>query len=390
MSEPFEIRKNETSTSWIFFAARANVAGPRRSLAERLGEINPVLIVEEAVSAIRRPGAYPLEYRRRPLGAKATEYRPFHTPELIPGLNLPLKFLNRRRLLREVQTMFRGSPTVVCYDSPSQYHLVGQFHEVVAVYFAVDDRTITVTGAPIKGELESEQKLLARADLVVCVSDALAKTLRGRAPSPDQPPVYVLPNGYDERIFDPDRSYPEPQPLRTVSRPRILVSGHISERIDWDGIGAACHVRPEWTWIFIGRTDPGVSEKIVSRLGIRAQYYPAVDVSDIPAWIRHCDACAVPYRLNNFTRASSPLKAIEYLAMGKPVLSTRVPSLDRYGKVIEWVDEGNGESYARALDRCNNTEAYFSGREARRHAVKGDSWAIRASQFRDMVLNGNS
>jgi glycosyltransferase involved in cell wall biosynthesis len=71
--------------------------------------------------------------------------------------------------------------------------------------------------------------------------------------------------------------------------------------------------------------------------------------------------------------------------MRAPVLSTRIPSLERYGEAIEWVDEGDGQSYARALDELANQVRYQEIRDFRQQAVSRDSWSIRVNQFREIM-----
>jgi glycosyltransferase involved in cell wall biosynthesis len=105
----------------------------------------------------------------------------------------------------------------------------------------------------------------------------------------------------------------------------------------------------------------------------------------VPAWIAHCDACAVPYRLNDFTRASSPLKAIEYLGAGAPVLSTEVPSLSAFGNAIAWVRQGDGASYAAALDAVAAEGRSAGAVERRRAAVRAESWGNKVQRFRDLL-----
>jgi glycosyltransferase involved in cell wall biosynthesis len=85
--------------------------------------------------------------------------------------------------------------------------------------------------------------------------------------------------------------------------------------------------------------------------------------------------------------ASSPLKAVEYLAMGAPVLSTRIPSLECYDGAIEWVKEGDGESYAKALDEIANQAGKQEIRQLRRRVVSRDSWGGRVKQFREIVFD---
>jgi UDP-galactopyranose mutase len=213
--------------------------------------------------------------------------------------------------------------------------------------------------------------------------------------------VHVLPNGYDERLFDPERKLPEPALFADIPRPRIIVTGHVSERIDWDGVEAAIKARPNWTWVFVGPADrdmPGKIEKLsvqtadLGNGGVRPRiiWRDAIPLEGVPALIAHCDACAVPYRLNAFTRASSPLKAVEYLAMGAAVMSTRVPSLGGYGKTIQWIEERDGSSYARALDEILSERNDAARIQARRDAVRNESWAKKKNQFRNLVLNAES
>jgi glycosyltransferase involved in cell wall biosynthesis len=314
-------------------------------------------------------------------------YQLLHLPERLPGMSGILRQLNRRQLQRDLNHLLpQIARRIVCYDSPTQDNLVGKLREDLSIYLAIDDRTITTRGEPISGELEAEVRLLSKVDRVVCVSETLAEVLRSRLPSGRTIPIHVLPNGYNERLFNPNLDRYEPDALRRIPRPRILVAGHISERIDWEGVKGAVRARPEWTWVFVGLADNGMKEKI-SALGGSNFYHPPVPVEQVPAWIKHCNACAVPYRLNSFTMASSPLKAVEYLAMGAPVLSTRITSLGSYDGAIEWVREGDGESYARAIDEIANQVKNQEIRQLRRRVVSGDSWGLRVKQFREIVFN---
>lgn len=68
-----------------------------------------------------------------------------------------------------------------------------------------------------------------------------------------------------------------------------------------------------------------MKEKIGFIFGDKGFWLPPVHGAEITAWIEHCDACAVSYRLNYFTRAKNPLMAMEYLAMDSPILRAKVP-----------------------------------------------------------------
>jgi glycosyltransferase involved in cell wall biosynthesis len=375
--------------AWIFFAGNAKPTSMRRALAERLAERESVVIVYQPVSFLRDkklPG-FAKRCERLSGGNGACYYRPIYFPARLPGVGKILKHLNQRLLERELNSLLpKNGKRIVCYDSPTHDQLIGKLGEDLRVYIAIDEKTLTMSGEPIQGEVEAEKRLLGRVDRVICVSEKLAEVLRSRVPCGRSLSIFVLPNGYDERIFDPGKSYLEPSDLAHVPKPRILVAGHISERIDWEGITGAVKARPNWTWVFIGPADAGMVERI-NTIGGSTLYHPTVPVEKVPAWIRYCNACAVPYRLNPFTMASSPLKAIEYLAMGSPVLSTRIPGLQAYGDVIHWVDESCGMSYARGLDKALEEKKDFGRMNARCMAVSNDSWARKAETFKAIVLN---
>ncbi len=182
--------------------------------------------------------------------------------------------------------------------------------------------------------------------------------------------------------------------LAGVPRPRVLVTGHISERIDWPGIIGALSERPEWSWVLAGPADEGMQDKVAAvtandnaRLGTaKLVLLPSVAVEHVPGLIQHCDACAVPYRLNPFTLASSPLKAVEYLAMGAPVRVLESLSLNPYGHVIHWVEPGVGASYAKALDSIRREGRDSELANLRRSTVTGQSTTAKTKAFRAIVL----
>jgi len=373
----------------VFFANNAKPSFTQRALAYRLAEQFPVVVVTRGLSLLRE--------RKRPslverIGTRTDlpylrEYTPIHYPERLPLLGRWLKAYGQKLLHSELDRVlapFSLARRIVCYDSPSQYPLVGTLGEDLSVYLAIDDRTVTVWGEPIPGEQEAEQELLARVDRVVCVSEPLAATLRARASGKRDLPIDVLTNGYDERLFDPHREWDEPVGLAKVPRPRILVTGHVSERIDWDGIAAAAALGPNWSWVFVGPTDDGMAKRIANiaaATGARMFLHSSVPHENVPAWIAHCDACAVPYRLNDFTRASSPLKAIEYLGAGAPVLSTQIPSLSIFGNSIAWVRQGEGTSYVAALEVLAEQGRSGAVVERRRSSVRNETWAHKVRSF---------
>ena len=368
--------RDRAPISWIFFATGASPSFLQKALACRLSETDPVVIVERPVSALRQPGRWPLSRRRQGM-----EYQPFFWPQRIPLFGDWSQRRNLRYLSSELDRLGPGPVRVVVFDSPAHYQLVGKLKEALSVYLAIDDRTLTLAGIPIAGELEAERELLRRVDIVLGVSKPLARLLRRRMPGDARAGVHVLANGFDERLFSPVSSFPEPIGLHGVSRPLVLIVGHVSERLDWLGLSDCRRRRPAAQWLFLGPMEKGMKKRIIQLGG---HHRPPVPLSEVPAWLACADVCAVPYRRNRFTQASCPIKALEYLAMGAPTLSTRIPSLNHLGAAVQWVREGDGGSYAAALDRLLTTE-YTQASCRRRAAVASDTLGYRVHAFRRLV-----
>jgi glycosyltransferase involved in cell wall biosynthesis len=374
---------------WIIFAPNRKPNDFMNAIAKVVRRVGRVLLIDDFLSALQQPWNWPMDTRVYSVpGLPACQcYKILHTPERIRGISSFLRCLNTKRIVNDFDRLISSEDRLVVYDRPSQNYLVGRFRERLSIYIALDDMTLTVTGETIPGELEAERRLLNKVDVAICVSETLAQRLRDRSDPFRKPEILVVPNGYDDEIFNPGRHWPEPEGLRYVPRPRILVAGHISERIDWDGVIAASRLKPEWNWVFVGPTTREIKESMIKRLGLRGFFFPSVPLTDVPAWLVHSDACAVPYRLNPFTQASNPLKALEYLAMGKPVLSTRVPSLESYNAVVEWIDEGDGVSYVIALDKVIAQSNDANLKTLRRQAVANDTWTNRVCQFLEIVFS---
>ena len=373
--------------SWVFFVRGLEPCFVDNALARRVAETERLIAVGPNVSLLRSPGQ--LSFRKRlskpPAESIEAYYRPLHFPARLPAVGAVCAKLKLSLFRREMGRILSDRPTIVCYNSPIQHNMVGVLEESLSVYYVTDDFTVDLQGGPIPGELEAEQDLLERIDLVICVSQPLAQLMRGRAPKGKHHAIHLLPNFYDERVFNPEMTYPEPEALRDVPCPRILVAGHISDRIDWDGIAAASKLRPDWSWVFLGRSSATSTEARIDQLAGRGILLPGVPYAAVPAWIQHSDACSVPYRLNRFTLSSDPVKAPEYLAMGAPVLSTRIPALSRFGEAVYWVEEGNGGSYAKALDAATERSGSHELRALRTLASVPDSLTARAHQFRTII-----
>ncbi len=232
--------------------------------------------------------------------------------------------------------------------------------------------------------------LLKDAHLVVASSDAIASSLRKKAKCD---PV-VIPNGVDFELFSSavDKPGTEPPDIAKIPRPRISYVGNITSKVDF-GLLADLAVRnPLWNFVLVGRKlklDKIAQEGYQKCLGLQNVYFLGEKGHlDLPVYAVNMDVNIMIYRTSNrlWCYAGYPLKMHEYLAVGKPIVSSDIESVRPFKNVLR---------VARNLDdwECAIREG-ICGRgvgswEERRAVASNNTWDHRVCQLdqelRDMV-----
>lgn len=249
---------------------------------------------------------------------------------------------------------------------PTAIDAVGRLGESSVVYYAGDDFA-GLAGVDHGPVTKQERQLVARADLVLAASETLTSQLRSDA--------IALPHGYDSALFSkptiPARDLP-------MSGPVAGFYGSISEWLDQELVAKAAEMLPNWTFLFVGpvQTDIARLKKCdnIRFLGPRPH-------DALPRYSQHWTASLLPFCDNRQIRACNPLKLREYLATGRPVISTDFPALAPYRDAVDVID--GPAALATALGRAEETDTQACQRRAA--AVAGESWDARAD-YLDKLL----
>ena len=114
----------------------------------------------------------------------------------------------------------------------------------------------------------------------------------------------------------------DPEDQRDIPHPRLGFFGVVDERFDVELLDEASRLRPDWQFVIIGpvvKIDP---EILPRRENIH--YLGGKSYEDLPSYIAGWDVALLLFALNESTRFISPTKTPEYLAAGKPVVSTPI------------------------------------------------------------------
>jgi glycosyltransferase involved in cell wall biosynthesis len=200
--------------------------------------------------------------------------------------------------------------------------MAGRLGEAALVYDCMDELASFRFAPP--DLREREKFLLARADLVFTGGLGLYD-----ARSREHGNVHFFGCGVDLEHFAQARA-PQtrvPPAVADLPGPVLGYFGVIDERLDYGLIAALAEAYPRGSIVMAGPLAKVQAAELPAHPNIHwlgQQPYEA-----LPALVKGFDLCLMPFALNEATRYINPTKTLEYLAAGKPVLSTAVPDVAR-------------------------------------------------------------
>jgi glycosyltransferase involved in cell wall biosynthesis len=278
----------------------------------------------------------------------------------------------RREALRACARLRLSGPRIAWFSLPSAAPLRGTLGEVASVFYYQDryDQFSHVDGERLRRQVG---ELARSCDLVIASAESLAKDLRRRGAE-----VLVVGHGVDVERFT---GYsPPPHDLVGLERPLVGYVGLLDDYLDVEAIIDVANRLDRGTVVLVGPTNIDVRALEHPRLMLLGRRpYDA-----IPAYLAAFDTCLVPFRDNELTRGVNPIKLREYLAAGRPVVSSPLPEVLPYADVVELASRR--EEFFPAVQRTLAPGYDTPARqEARRRRVAGESWDSRARTIEELM-----
>lgn len=302
----------------------------------------------------------------RPAEVIAPRVLPWHHRGLV-------RVFNRRTLLRQIGGALArhagGRAPILVTGSPPSVVVAGRLGERFGVYYCMDDFSAlpSVSGWMLQ-PLEAE--LLRRVDATVATAEALTAMRR-----PASGATMYLPQGVNHAHFETPR--PIPEDLAKLPRPIIGFAGGVSDCVDQAIVRALARRFSSGSVVLVGPLTTAnwrVRADNVYLLGARPY-------ADLPAYVQAFDVATIPYVHNDWTRSVDPLKLLEYVAAGVPVVTTGLPEVRKYAHLVQ-VAEGP-ESFVDAVAAAQGIDRAVLARH--RAAVRQHGWAQRAAAFEDWL-----
>jgi glycosyltransferase involved in cell wall biosynthesis len=240
--------------------------------------------------------------------------------------------LIRLRFIRRAFRKLDVRDAVLWVYAPDAGRILGKLGESCSVYYCADDwaaqdqwwnRAVDIR--------KREEELGAKADLIVGTSTKIVKRW-----SQIHPNAIFVSNGADVASFKEarDPALQEPEDMRAIPGPRIGYIGYVDSRFDTTLYEKLSESRPDWSFVIVGPLNAMNMDLTKLRKMPNVFFLGGRARAQLPAYLKSFDVCTIPYILNTLSESIFPLKLFEYLAAGRPIVTTLLPELLPYRNYI--------------------------------------------------------
>lgn len=304
-----------------------------------------------------------------------------YSPVTLPVHHVPVaRRLNQAGLYFQVRfasTRVRLKKPIVWVACPAACDAARKIPRQALVYQRTD-RYEEFPGVDTGKIREMDLVLKRAADVTFFVNTALFEEERSQCRF-----AYLLDHGVDyDHFAHVDQTEDVPKEMKGLKSPIVGFFGGIDDHTFDVALAAEVAGKcPEMTFVFVG----GVSADVTALEALaNVHFIGKRPYQQIPRYGRCFDVAIMPWRQNRWIEACNPVKLKEYLALGKPVVSTPFRELENYQGLV-YVGRGSQE-FAAALGRAL-AEDGPQRRRLRRARVWGHSWDAKAREAIEAIFS---
>jgi len=314
-----------------------------------------------------------------------TVYSPFALPTFQKSFSLTI-YLNRillPLLVKRKIKKLKDDKLILWIYHPRYVDLIGKFKEELVVYDCMDDFTSLLSHYEDREEnARNERELLKKANIVFAGGYSIADLKRN-----SREDIRVFPSAVETDHFKKTLSsnIEIPDDIKDIQHPILGYWGAVDERLDHRLLEQLALRHPDWSIVLLG---PIVRHKVgnLAYLDKRKNVFwlGPKDYSLLPNYAKAFDICLNPFVLTREGKHLSPTKTLEYLATGKPIVSTPVTDVVRCFDGV--VSIANGvEEFEVAVKRCME-EDNESLKQKRIDFTENKTWENTVWKMEELIL----
>jgi glycosyltransferase involved in cell wall biosynthesis len=313
-------------------------------------------------------------------------YSPFALPTLKKKLAICIKlnkillpFLIRRKLKK----LNFEDPIVWLYH-PSYNNLIGKFGEGLIVYDCMDDFTSLISVYDDREKIERDEKyLLRKADLVFAGGYSIGDLKKN-----SREDIHIFPSAVDIDHFKKALAdnIEIPDDIKDIQHPILGYWGAIDERMDHRLLESLALRHPDWSIVLLGPIVKHTIKDFPYLKKLKNIFWLGPkDYSLLPNYAKAFDVCLNPFVLTREGKHLSPTKTLEYLATGKPVVSTPLTDVLRFYDGVVNIADGV-EEFEKAVKRCLE-EDNESLKQKRIDSTENKTWENTVRKMEELILD---
>jgi len=373
-----------------------------RYLIEALSKLVPnskILCVENpidlVVSLIKHPSQFLSRMRNGNVIRRVRENLYIYRPWIFLNVHLAANFflfqkINLRCIKFQLDDVvmrsnFRTNSLITWFTDPFQVDYMNVLNAKCKIFDCYDEyaaQSNSIYFRTKKELMKKEKRILQHVDLTFVVSDLLYKNKE-----PSARKTYIIPNAVDVDHFGKSagNSTILAEDIMHIPHPIIGFHGNLSDRIDIDLLDWLAERKKEWSFVLVGGKDENMKYKqILMEFAEKKNVYLLGNkpYEVLPGYLKAFDVCLVPFREDDlFSLSCSPLKLYEYLATGKPIVSTNLPGVFSFGSLVRIAQDKN--EFEKNIREALMEKGKY--REMRIRASEANSWRKRAQGVIDIL-----
>lgn len=269
-----------------------------------------------------------------------------------------------------------SGPEVAWFYSAAFSPLLADFKFDKVVYDCMDELSLFKGAAP---ELMHQEKfLISEADVIFTGGKSLYESKNKHHNN-----VYCFPSSVERKHFEKAlTNIPVPDDIRNIKKPIVGYFGVIDERINLELLQQTALLQPEVSFVMIGPLAK-ISEQDLPREQ-NIHYLGMKSYSQLPNYLKAFDIAMMPFALNDATKFISPTKTLEYMAAGKPIISTAIKDVQRdYSHCIPIV--ASAEDFAKQVKEILKNPGGSNTQVEYKTILDNTSWDSTAAQMKQLL-----
>lgn len=289
------------------------------------------------------------------------------------------------RELRRIERILNLKNIIFWSYNPMFVEFIGRLNEKLFVFDAVDNWSEHPSYLKLMRRrklLKNYQAIAEKADLVFTVSSGLVDFFQnlGRKKT-----TLWAPNGVDFAHFNDPAFINKDNVLSKIDKPIIGYLGTIECRVDIDLIAKISREHKDKIIALCGPVWPSIKSELHRKLKYckNVLLIGRVKYNDAPSYLNKFNVAIIPHKINEFIKSTNPMKMYDYLAAGKPIVSTMGAGIEMFGKEIYATNDA--DEFCRFIDKALKENSAEKQAERRRLVAK-HSWTSRANIMLENVF----